>query len=69
MEFGYFIGLIGIILTIISIVIFVKGMLTPKNPNCPTDVIESKKTVKSAKILAIIGPSIIIIGILVIIFG
>ena len=69
MEFGYFILLIGLILTIIGIIVNNKGMLEPKNPNCPDDIYNAKQTKRWKNILLFSGSIITIISIILIIFG
>ena len=65
MEFGYFIMFFGLILFIIGFALKKKGQLTPKNPNCSADIKDAEMTKLSCKALLIIGPLLIILGLIV----
>lgn len=69
MEFGYFITLIGLICLIIGLVVNKKGMLEPKNPNCPEQITEARITKKYKTVFIIVGSCIMLIGLLLVIFG
>ena len=67
MEFGYFIALIGLICLIIGLIANAKGMLEPKNPNCPEQVKEARITKKYKTLFVIGGICIIIVGLFLVI--
>ena len=69
MEFGYFIALIGLICLVIGLVVNKKGMLEPKNPNCPEQIAEARITKKYKTVFIVVGSCIMLIGVFLVIFG
>ena len=68
MEFGYFVIFFGVFCFIVSLIVGKFGMLEPNNPNCPSDIKDTKINKIGRKILTFIGPTLVIIGLILVLF-
>lgn len=59
----------GVLLSFISILIRNNKTYEPKDPNCPTDVKDAESNKIHMKVFSILGPSLVIISIILMCFG
>jgi len=64
-----FLFIFGALLTAIAIMIGSYKTYLPKDPKCPTDVRDAENNKLYMKIFRILGPALIIIGVILLICG
>lgn len=64
-----FLFIFGVLLSAIAILIGSYKTYLPKDPDCPTDVKDAKNNLMFMKIFRILGPALIVIGIILLAFG
>ena len=65
----FFLFIFGILLSGIALLISKNKTYLPKDPTCPTDVKDAENNMMFMKVFRILGPGLLVVGIILAILG